>query len=534
MIRSTLLLALAASLGGCSLAPAYRPPAPLTPPPGGWKTAEGWRPANPSDGAVRADWWTGFGDPTLSDLVARANTHNQTVAQAAAAYRQAIAATREARASLFPTVSANGAVTHSYSGSGRVITGDVIGTTTGSSSGTTTGSNGVTTGTGTPGSGTSTGTTTGGTTTGLVSNGSSSTSYRLNLQASWQPDFFGRVLNNLRSQRYTQEARLADLANAQLTVQGELVTDYLSLRATDAQIATLAATVAAFQRSLQIATNRYNAGVVARTDQFQAESQLASAQSDLEGQKQVRAQYEDVIAVLVGENPAGFRLAALPDWKPNVPAVPDALPSILVERRPDIAAAERQVAAANATIGVQRAAFFPTVSLSGSGGIQNDALSGLFSASSLLWSVGAQVAETILDFGARSARLQQARAAYDAAVANYRGVTLTAFQEVQDNLIAQEILVRQERLLRTASVAADRSEAALGNQYRAGIVIYTDVTTAQATALNARRALIQAQLDRQTAAVALTQALGGGWSAADLAREAAAARVDAVTAAQKR
>ena len=540
MTRSTLLLiaaaaGLAASLGGCSLAPAYRPPAPLTPPPGGWKTAEGWRPANPSDGAVRADWWTGFGDPVLSDLVQRANTRNQTVAQAAAAYRQALAATREARASLFPTVSANGAVTHSYSRSGRVITGDVIGTTTGSSSGTTTGGSGSTgTGTGATGSGTSTGTTTGGTTTGLVSNGSSATSYRLNLQASWQPDFFGRVLNNLRSQRYTQEARLADLANAQLTVQGELVTDYLSLRGTDAQIATLAATVAAFQRSLQIATNRYNAGVVARTDQFQAESQLASAQSDLEGQKQVRAQYEDAIAVLVGENPAGFRLAALPGWQPTVPAVPDALPSILVERRPDIAAAERQVAAANATIGVQRAAFFPTVSLSGSGGLQNQALSGLFSASSLLWSAGAQVAETILDFGARSARLQQARAAYDAAVANYRGVTLTAFQEVQDNLIAQEILVRQERLLRIASVAADRSEAALGNQYRAGIVIYTDVTTAQATALNARRALIQAQLDRQTAAVALTQALGGGWSAADLAREAAGARVDAVTAAQKR
>jgi NodT family efflux transporter outer membrane factor (OMF) lipoprotein len=532
MNRILLPFLAATVLSGCSLAPPYHGVAPLSPPPGGWKTAEGWRPANPSDGAVRADWWTAFNDPTLSDLVARANLHNQTVAQAAATYRQAAAATREARASLFPTVSANGGVTHSYSGSGRVINGGVI-------TGSTTGAGGSGTGTGIGGTGTSGGTGTGsgtttGTTTGVISNGSSSTSYRLSLAASWQPDFFGQVLNNVRSQRYTQAARLADLANAQLTVQGELVSDYLSLRAADAQIATLSATVAAYRRSLQIASNRYNAGIAARTDQFQAQSQLASAQSDLEGEKRTRAQFEDAIAVLVGENPAGFRLAAVPTWQPLVPAVPDALPSTLVERRPDIAAAERAVAAANATIGVQRAAFFPTVPLSGSGGFQNESLSGLFSAGALLWSLGAQITETLLDFGGRSARVQQARAAYDAAVANYRGVTLTAFQDVQDNLIAQEILARQEALLRVASVAADRSEAALLNQYRSGIVIYTDVVTAQATALNARRSLIQAQVDRQNAAVALTQALGGGWSAADLAGQAATARVGAVTAAQPR
>ena len=517
-VRCLALLAMA-MVGGCSLAPPYARPAPLVSPPGGWKTAEGWRPANPDGGGVRGDWWTGFADRTLDELVARADANNQTVAQAAAAYRQAAAATREARASLFPTVSANGSVTHSYSGSGRVITGDVVGTSTGSSAGT---------GTGTTGSGTTTGTTTGSTTTGLVSNGRSSTSYRLSLQASWQPDFFGRVLNTTRNARYTQEARLADLANARLTVQGELVSDYLSLRAADAQIASLSATVAAFDRSLRIATNRYDAGVVARTDQFQAQSQLASAQSELEGQKRTRAQFEDAIAVLVGENPAGFRIVSLPDWRPAQPDVPDTVPSALVERRPDIASAERQVAAANAQVGVQRAAFFPTVSLSGSGGVQNDALTGLFSAGSLLWSLGGQVAETLLDFGARSARVAQARAAYDATVANYRGVTLTAFQEVQDNLIAQEILARQEALLRTASVAADRSEAALSNQYKAGIVIYTDVVTAQTTALNARRALIQAQLDRQNATVALVQALGGGWSDAELANGAEAARAAAV------
>ena len=274
--------------------------------------------------------------------------------------------------------------------------------------------------------------------------------------------------------------------------------------------------MAAYQRSLFIATNRYNAGIAARTDVFQAQSQLASAQSDLEGERRIRSQFEDAIAVLIGENPATYRLAALPNWAPTTPFVPVALPSDLVERRPDIAGAERQVAAANAQIGVQRSAFFPTVTLSGEGGLESEGLSSLFNASSLLWSLGSQVAQTLFDFGARRARVAQARYAYDATVANYRQVTLTAFQEVQDDLVATEILGRQEVLLQTASAAADRSEAALRNQYLAGTTIYTNVVIAQATALNARRALIQGRLDRQNGAVSLVQALGGGWSAADL------------------
>jgi NodT family efflux transporter outer membrane factor (OMF) lipoprotein len=491
------------ALAGCSLAPPYHRPEVATAAAPAWKAVEGWRLANPNDGAPRSDWWTAYNDTMLNDLVARADAHNQTLAQAAATWRQATAATREARASLFPTVSANGSVTHSYSGSGRVINGDVIP------------GNGAGTGTG-AGSGNAT-----------VSNGSSSTNYRVNLQASWQPDLFGSALNTTRNARYTEEARLADLANARLALQGELVTDYLSLRATDAQIASLKATVDAYQRSLTIATNRYNAGIVARTDVFQAQSQLASAQSDLEGETRTRAQFEDAIAVLIGENPAGYRLPSIAmAWAPVVPDVPVSLPSALIERRPDIASAERQVAAANATIGVNRAAFFPTVSLTGSGGFENNALSGLFSAGSTLWSLGASVAETLLDFGARSARVAESRAAYDATVANYRQVTLTAFQGVQDNLVAQEVLARQETYLRTASVAADQSEATLRNQYRAGIVVYSDVVTAQATALNARRALIQGQLDRQTAGVALIQALGGGWSADDLTNGTERARAE--------
>jgi NodT family efflux transporter outer membrane factor (OMF) lipoprotein len=482
------LLALTA-LAGCSLAPPYHRPA-VAPAPAAWKTVAGWRPANPNDGALRTDWWTTFGDPTLNDLVARADAHNQTLAQAAATWREATAATREARASLFPTVSANGGITHSYSGSGGVIT-------------------------------------SGGGSTSVINNGRNSTNYRVDVEASWQPDLFGQVLNTVRNARYTEQARLADLANARLALQGEVVTDYLSLRAADAQIASLAATVDAYKRSLTIATNQYNAGIVARTDVFQAQSQLASAQSDLEGETRTRAQFEDAIAVLIGENPASYRLASTGTaWTPVVPDVPVSLPSALVERRPDIASAERAVAAANAEIGVDRAAFFPTVNLTGSGGFENNSLSGLFSAASTLWSLGASVAETLLDFGARSARVAESRAAYDAAVANYRQVTLTAFQDVQDNLIAQEVLARQEGYLRTASIAADRSEQTLRNQYRAGIVDYTEVATAQATALNARRALIQGQLDRQTAVAALVQALGGGWSAADLTNGAERARAE--------
>jgi len=361
-----------------------------------------------------------------------------------------------------------------------------------------------------------------------VSRGNSSTNYHLSLEAAWTPDLFGRLANTERNARLTEQARLADLADAQLALEGELVTDYLSLRAADAQIASLQATVDAYQRSLTIATNQYNAGIVARTDQFQAQSQLASAQSDLEGEKRTRAQFEDAIAVFVGENPAGFTIPNLGmTWMPVTPDVPLVVPSTLVERRPDVASAERQVAAANAEIGVAKAAYFPTVSLSASGGFEKDSLSGLFSSAATLWSLGAQVAETLIDFGARKARVAEARAAYDGTVANYRQITLTAFQNVQDNLIALQILTRQQALLSQASIAADKSEASIRNEYQAGTVVYTDVVTAQATALTARRALIQGQVDRQNAAVALVQALGGGWSDTDLARGSDAARAAA-------
>ncbi|HEY1604535.1 MAG TPA: efflux transporter outer membrane subunit [Allosphingosinicella sp.] len=512
MTRRTIALIAAFALAGCSLAPPYHRPS-IAPPPGGWKTADGWRPANPNDAAIRSDWWTAYNDPVLDDLEARAILHNQTLAQAAATWRQARAATREARASLFPTVTANGDVTHSFSGGGRtVISGGTISNP----------------GTGTGGTGTGTGTTVTTTTSGR-----SSTNYHVDIGASWEPDLFGRIRNTVSNAKATEQARLADLANARVALEGELATDYLSLRAADAQIASLTATVDAFQKALTIANNRYTVGIAARTDVFQAQSQLASAQSDLEGERRTRAQFEDAVAVLAGENPASFTLPAVTTaWTPVTPDVPLNIPSALLERRPDIASAEREVAAANANIGVERAAFFPTLNLTGQAGFDNNSLSGLFSAPAFLWSLGASVAQTLLDFGARSARVAQARAAYDAAVANYRQVTLTAFQQVEDNLIAGQILARQEAYLRTASTAADRSEQTLLNQYRAGITVYTNVVTAQATALSARRALLQGELDRQNAAVALVQALGGGWTQADLANGNEAGRAGAIQQAQ--
>ncbi|MEE4451044.1 efflux transporter outer membrane subunit [Novosphingobium resinovorum] len=463
-------LALPLVLAGCTVGPAYVRPAVETPQ--GYKTEPGWQQATPADHIDRGKWWQLFRDETLNRLAERALTANQTIAEAEATWRQARYVTREQRASLFPTVDLSG--TTQRSGGGR-----------GQSSGVTTGS-------------------------GSVVSSSGSTSYQLSIGASWEPDLFGRIRQTISSNAATAEARRADLASAQLSVIGELATNYLNLRGADAGIALVEQTVSGYERALRIAQNRYDAGIIARTDVFQAESQLASTKSELEGLRRDRRTYENAIAVLVGAPASSFTLPAA-QWSAYVPQVPVGVPSQILQRRPDIASAERAVASANATIGVEKAAFFPTLSLSADGGAQSSTLGDLLRSSSSLWSLGASLAETIFDAGARTARVRQARAAYDAAVASYRNTALVAFQDVEDQLTAAQILARQETLLRTASTAADRSEAAMLNQYQEGLVVFTDVVTTQATALSARRSLLQASVDRQTAAVALVQALGGAW-----------------------
>jgi NodT family efflux transporter outer membrane factor (OMF) lipoprotein len=456
-----------ALLSACTVGPAYERPALAAP--ATYKALEGWKSAAPGDLLDRGDWWTLLGDPQLDALIARVNVSNQTIAAAEASYRQARALVREQRASLFPTIDLTGSATRSG------------------------------------GSGSSSSTTTSGSTSG--------TRYQAGIGATWEPDVWGRIRQTISGAQASAQASAADLAAAKLSMQGELATNYLGLRQTDAEIALVSKTVEGYQRSLTITQNRYAAAIAPKSDVLQAQTQLANTQADLASLEQTRATYENAIAVLVGEPASSFKVAADPSWTARLPDVPAGVPSTLLERRPDIAAAERRVAAANADIGVARAAFFPTFSLTGSGNSSSSRLGDLFSASANTWSLGLSAAQTLFDAGARKARVEEARAAYDASVADYRQTALTAFGDVENQLTGVRVLERRYGLLKTSSDAADQTEQMLLNQYKAGQVAYTDVVTAQASALSARRSLLQAGVARQTTAVALIQALGGGWTA---------------------
>ncbi|WP_293907432.1 efflux transporter outer membrane subunit [Phenylobacterium sp.] len=472
--RTALALLACAALAGCAVGPNYaRPSAPISP---AYKEAEGWSPAAPADALDRGDWWTLFGDPGLDGLETRVKVSNQNIAAAEAAYRQARALVSEQRAALFPTVSLTGGGTRSGNGGGG-------GTTVINPDGTTT--------------------TTGGA-------GGSRTTYRASLGATWEPDVWGRIRRAVEGAKASAQASDADLANATLSAQGELAADYFGLRETDAELALDQATVEGYRRTVQITRNRFNAGTIAHSDLLQAQTQLSNAQADLAGAQRQRATYEHAIAVLVGEAPGSFALAAAA-WTADAPAIPPGVPSTLLQRRPDIAAAERRMADANAQIGVARAAYFPTLTLNGSYGFAASSLGALFNASNSLWSYGLSAAETLFDGGARQARVKGARAAYDQTVAQYRQTVLTALQDVEDQLVASRVLDTQYALRREASTAADAAEAMVNNRYQAGQVSYVEVFTAQTAAYAARRALAQAQAQRQTTAVALIQALGGGW-----------------------
>ena len=458
-------------LSACTGGPAYQRPdvtASATALPATYKALDGWKVATPGDLLDRGDWWTLLGDPALDALVAKVNVSNQTIAAAEANYRQARALTREQRASLFPVVDLSGSVTKA-GGSASV-----------NSAG---------------GSG-------------------NAARYQASLGASWEPDLWGRIRQGINGAKADEQASAADLAGARLSMQGELAVNYLGLRQTDVELALVTRTVEGYQRSLQITQNRYAAAIAPKSDVLQATSQLAGAQAELESLRQTRAAYENAIATLIGEPASGFRLAADPNWSARVPEIPAGVPSTLLERRPDIAAAERRVAAANADIGVARAAFFPTIGLSAAGNTSGTDFGDLFSASANTWSLGLTAAQTLFDAGARKARVEQARASYDASVADYRQTALAAFEDVENQLTAAQALERRQALLKTSSDAADQTEQMLLNQYKAGQVAYTDVVAAQASALSARRALVTATVARQTTAVALIQALGGGWQAA--------------------
>ncbi|MBE7367826.1 efflux transporter outer membrane subunit [Ramlibacter pallidus] len=452
-------IALALVLAGCAnLAPTYEVPAVDTPV--AFKEGRGaWVPAAPADTLDRGPWWELFDDPVLSTLASQVEVSNNNVAAAVAAYRQARALTREQRASLFPQVGLDTRRSVSGGGGGRPTT----------------------------------------------------RSYQLDIGVSWEPDVFGRLGLAVQNARAGEQIAEADIASARLAAQGELAVNYFGLRESDVLRALQVESTTGYERALRITSNRYEAGVVARTDVLQAESQLANARAELLTLERQRATFEHAIAVLVGKAPANFSIAPDPRWSVNVPGIPEEVPSTLLQRRPDIAAAERRVAQANNTIGIQRAAFFPSISLSGSVGLGAASIGDLFSGSSLVWSLGTALAQTIFDAGARSARVEQARGALEESSAFYRQTVLTAFQDVEDQLVALRILQQQQALRLQASRAADLVEQQVLNRYEAGQVGFTEVITAQQNAASARRALVQAQIDRQLAAVTLIQALGGGW-----------------------
>jgi NodT family efflux transporter outer membrane factor (OMF) lipoprotein len=452
-----LCLACALLAGGCAVGPAYQRPTVATP--AAYKEAGDWVPAAPADALARGTWWTLFDDPVLNDLAARVQIDNQNVAAATAAYAQARALVAEQRAALFPVVTLDGGATRS-GGGGRGTAGN----------------------------------------------------YQIGLGGSWEPDVFGRLRRASTAAQAGAQASAADLASATLAAQGELAANYISLRQTDAQRALLQRTIEGYRRTVQINQNRYNVGIIAKTDVLQAQTQLTNAMAEDVGLARQRAQFEHAIAVLVGRPSAEFSLAAV-TWSPAVPDVPVDVPSTLLQRRPDIAAAERRMAAANEQIGIAQSAFYPNLRLSASYGYGASKLGDLFQASSNVWSLGLSLAQTLFDAGQTRARVTGARAAYDEAVARYRQTVLTAFQDVEDQLAATHVLAQQEALRREASASADLVEQQVMNRYNAGQVGFTEVFTAQATALSARRALVQAQADRKTAAVALIQALGGGWRA---------------------
>jgi NodT family efflux transporter outer membrane factor (OMF) lipoprotein len=480
------LTAVGLVLAGCAVGPNYsRPSAPT---PATFKEADGWTQAQPSDALDKGQWWMVFNDPVLNDLEAKVEVSNQNLKAAEASYRQARALVDEQRATLFPTVSATGSATRSKSPTLSTF-------------------NGVGTGTGT---GTGTGAT--GTTGVVIPTTGPIDSYSAKLSATWDVDVWGRIRRSIESANDSAQASKADIANAKLSAQVTLAADYIQLREADEQKRLIDETVKGYSDTLRVTQNRYSVGTAARSDVLTAQTSLKSAQAQAVDLLKQRAQYEHAIAVLTGVGPADLTLAQQ-TWNLQVPQVPVGMPSTLLERRPDIAAAERSMASANAQIGVNIAGYFPDLSLSGSDGFSSSTLSRFFSAANNSWSIGANLAQTVFDAGATSARVRAARATYDVNVANYRQTVLNAFQQVEDNIAALRVLEAEYDLDLAASQEADEAEKIVNNQYQAGQVDITTVVVAQNTALSARRTAIVTAGSRMVALVDLISALGGGWHA---------------------
>jgi NodT family efflux transporter outer membrane factor (OMF) lipoprotein len=343
------------------------------------------------------------------------------------------------------------------------------------------------------------------------------TTYEPSLGATWAPDLWGSVRRNIANARATAQASYATLANARLSLQTELATDYIELREYDAEKAVYDKEIIAYQKALQVYENQYRAGTQARTAVLTAQVTLQTAQAAETDLIRQRALMEHAIAILVGAPPAELTIAPAP-WTMKLPDIPAIVPSTLLQRRPDVASAERSAAAANELIGVQIAAYYPDLTLTGDVGFDATKIGQVFNASSFLWTLGANAAETIFDAGARQAKVREARAAYDQAVATYRETVLTAFQNVEDNLVAQKVYGQELTLVAASAQAAALNQTLTFNEYNSGTVDYTTVAATEASALGAQLNQVQIEASRLATAVALIEALGGGWTASDLPR----------------
>lgn len=461
-MKKILLAIIFIAIAGCSVGPDYTRPTVTTP--ASFKELKGWREAAPRDQEIKAKWWETFNDPLLSSLIEQVNVENQNIALAETQYRQAIAQANLARSNYFPTVGAGVSFTRQANAGNTSPTGNL---------------------------------------------------HEVSLFASWEPDIWGKVRRQVEAGKAASEASFADLQAMRLSMQTELALNYFQLRTLDAQKKSLDETVTAYKKALELTQNRYSAGVAAKADVVAAQTQLKSAEAQAIDVGVGRAQAEHAIASLIGKSPADFSVAAVEFNMPHL-NIPVGLPSDLLERRPDISSAERKMAAANAQIGVAKAAYYPSLTLSGSLGYLGADLANLFTAPNFFWALGPIAATaTLFDGGARRAQTEQATAAYDGTVAYYRQTVLTGFQEVENNLAALRILDEEAQVQAQAVNAAKESVFLTTNQYKAGIVSYLNVVVVQAIALTNERIEIGLRGQRLNAAVSLIKALGGGWSAKD-------------------
>jgi NodT family efflux transporter outer membrane factor (OMF) lipoprotein len=454
-------------VGACSVGPNYRRPSARIPTT--YKEYKGWKVAAPNDTIQRGAWWSIYRDSILNGLEEQVTVSNQTLKQDEAAFREARAEVREQQSSFFPSLTVTPQIQRQKSAGGGFGSGG----------------------------------------------GGATTSYSLEGTATWEPDVWGKIRRSVESSVANAQVTAAQLAAAKLSLQALLATDYFELRYADSLKSLLDDTVKSFQRSLDITKNQYAAGTAARSDVINAEAQLLAAQAAAINVGVQRAQDEHAIALLVGKTPAEVSISPA-SIAERIPIVPTNIPSTLLERRPDIAEAERQIQQENALIGVQVAAYYPAINLSATLGYAGNPGAALFSASNQVWSLVASASQTLLSGGQRSAAVAAARAAYDQSVANYRETVLAAFQNVEDELATLRILGQQIGVDQAAVQAAQRAVEITLNEYQAGTVSYTTVITAQVTLLSDRETALLVQENRLIASVALVQALGGGWNTSEL------------------